>query len=157
MLSSFPTPKSYNLGGLLTFQFVQAEGISVFPGIFSSKILLPVSLNSGFEWLNGYSTVETLGFTEVERFEGDGKYYEQTISGFLPGDRTELVDLMQQMDDQYFTLLIKGTNQVTRLVGGFGNPLLFSSSFNSGLVRTDAKGYTFKFYSESLFRAPTYL
>lgn len=157
MISNFPTPKNYNLGGLSTFQFAPAEAFSVFSGVFNGRILFPLVLNTGFDWFKGYSTAYTLGFTETLKTSEHGKYYEQTITGFVPGDRAELIDLMETMDDRYFVLQVKDANGASRLVGGFGCPMLFSSNYDSGLARSDGKGYQFQFFCQSTFRAPMYL
>lgn len=157
MISNFPTPKSYNLAGLLGFKFAPAEAFTVFSGIFDGKILLEIPLVAGFSWLNGYATAYTLGFTEIPKTNVHGTYYEQTVSGFLPGDKAELIALMQEMENQYFVLQVKNPKGINRLIGGYGTPMRFSASFDSGLTRSDGKGYQFQFYAESLNPAPVYL
>lgn len=156
MLTNFPTPKTYNLSGLRSFKFIDETAVHAWPGIFNSQIILPITLKTGFEWLNGYSTPFTLLFTEELKETEHGKYYEQQIVGFAPGDRLDLIDLMEQMDNRQFILQVKDTRNQTRLIGSHGFPLTFSSSYNSGLGRDDAKGYNFKFIGVSIFRAPVY-
>lgn len=157
MINNFPTSKAYNQAGLLDFLFAHHSSIAAFSGIFNGKVLLPLSFIPNMDWLKGYSTVNTLNFVETEKSSEQGKYYEQTISGFVPADRAELIALMEEMDDQNFVLLIKDSNQQNRLVGGFGSAMLFSAVFDSGTTKSDSKGFQFKFYTESTFRAPVYL
>lgn len=157
MINDFPVSKSFNLGGLQSFQFVEYRNVDLFTGIFDSKILAPLSLKIGASWFKGYSTLYTLKFSEVSETGAQGKFYKQTISGFIPGDREALIRLMEAMDDNYFVLQVKDSSKQTRLVGGYGYPLLFSSKYDSGSNRSDGKGYEFTFYSESSFRAPVYL
>ena len=157
MLTNFPKSNSYNLGGLRSFQFVHRSAISAWPGIFNGKVLTPISLKEGFEWLTGYATPETLSFSENSKDEQNGPYYEKEITGFVPGNKDELIDLMNKMDGHEFVLIVKDPNNQTRLVGSHGFPLLFSSLYNSGAGRPDARGFNFKFTGVSIFRAPVYL
>lgn len=157
MLTNFPIPKTYNQSGLRSFEFIHRSAVNVWPGIFNSQIMLPIALNSGFLWLKGYSTPQTLAFTEESKETKDGDYYEQQLIGFAPGDRLDLIDLMEQMDNNDFIIQIKDTRNQTRLLGSHGYPLKFSSSYNSGAGRDEAKGYNFKFTGVSIFRAPVYL
>lgn len=157
MLTNFPTPKTYNQGGLRSFKFLHRNAVNVWPGIFNSKILLPIVLNEGFVWLNGYATPLTLAYAEDSKDNENGNYYEQQIVGFAPGDKLELINLMEQMANNNFIVLIKDTNNQTRLVGSHGYPLTFSAVYNSGAGREEAKGYNFKFSGVSIFRAPVYL
>lgn len=157
MIADFPILKSYNTAGLLLFQFIHVNAVSAYPGVFDSKIIAPLSLKAGFNWYKGYSTPQTLHFDEVQENSVHGKFYKQTISGFAPGDKEALIQLMEGMDNNYFIVQVRDTAKQNRLVGGYSYPMLFSSTYNSGSARADSKGYEFSFYSESPFRAPIYL
>lgn len=157
MLTNFPTPKGYNLAGLVSFQFIHFSAIDSFAGIFDGKILTPPTLKVGETWFNGYGTIYSLNYNEKGNNNDNGKYYDQTISGFIPGDKQDLINLMDVMEADYFVLLIKDSNHQTRMVGGYGCPMVFNATFDSGSARSDSKGYTFTFSGQSTFRAPVYL
>lgn len=156
MLTNFPTPKTYNLAGLRTFKFIPRAAVNAWPGIFNSQILSSIGIISGFAWLNGYATPNTLLFTEEVKESENGKYYEQQIIGFAPGDKLDLIDLMDLMDAQEFIVQVKDSKNQNRLIGSHGFPLTFSSSYSSGSGIEEAKGYNFKFSGVSIFRAPVY-
>lgn len=118
---------------------------------------MPLTLKPGAAWLAGYATAYTLSFKEVFADTEQGRAYTQTIEGFFPGESPEITDLMDLMDGNYFVVQIQDPQKRSRLVGGHGHPLLFSSSFDSGLNRSDAKGYQFSFTAQSEFKAPYYL
>lgn len=157
MLTNFPKSKTYNLGGLVGFKFVHCSAVDSWPGIFNSKVSQALLLKPGFEWLTGYSTPETLNFDEPSKETQNGPYYEKIVSGFVPGDKEELLALMEQMDGRMFILIIKDTNGQDRLIGSHGDFLTFYSTYNSGSTRQDQKGYNFKFTGSAIFRAPVYL
>jgi len=157
MITNFPLLKTYNLAGLLSFQFAQVDSIVSYSGVFNGKVLFPLTFKIGSDWLKGYSTPSTLNFNESFKSNEHGSYYEQTISGFVPADKADLISLIEEMDNQYFVSLVKDSAGQQRLVGAFGSPMLFSANFDSGLSKSDSKGFQFKFYTESINRAPVYL
>lgn len=157
MFEKFPINKSYNLAGLLGFKFQHRNSVAVYPGVFDNKVLTPLEFFPNLSWLDGYATKATLTFREESMDGPNGKYYQQEITGFAPGDRHELISLMEKMDSHEFLLQIKDSAGQNRLVGSHGYPLLFSSVYNSGATIDQAKGYNFKFAGTSIFRAPVYL
>jgi hypothetical protein len=157
MISDFPAKKDYNPGGYLSFQFAPAQLVASFPMIANSKTVVPVAFLAGYDWFNGYATTETLVFNEEPAFDEGGTYYNITVTGFAPGDKPELVDLIGLMADNRFILQVKDTAKINRLVGTPKSPLDFSATFGSGGARADQKGFTFNFTGQALYRAPVYV
>lgn len=154
MMVSFPKKRSYNPGGLVGFDFVHYGDIANFPSIVTGEIGSVPQLHPGKQWATGYATPGTLQFTEESELSAQGRAYRQSVTGFIPNDYGELIALMELMDNQHFCLLIMDANQRRRLVGGYGYPLLFSASGDTGSNRSDSKGFNFQFVSRTPFRAP---
>jgi len=124
--------------------------------ISNGSALVPVSLVNSAVWLKGYATRETLSFDEETQVNEHGTYYTPVISGLAPGEAAPLIDIIENMPLQRFLVIIKDPLGRQRLVGSPMMPLNFSAKFGSGSARPDAKGFNFKFYGESLNRAPVY-
>jgi hypothetical protein len=131
--------------------------VQSYPMISNARALVPVGTWSDIPWFQGYATRETLVYEEEPQNTGNGEYYIQTITGFAPGDRPELIDLMESMPYTKYLTLIKDPLAKLRLVGTPIMPLTFSAKFSTGGLRSDQKGFFFKFTGESLKRAPAYL
>lgn len=156
MILNFPKKKSYNPGGLRGFLFVPISYIAAYPPIKDGKISTELSLLPGREWLRGYSTPYTLEFTEKPQSSPNGVYYDQVLAGFTPGDSADMLDVIQSMEDQRFALLVQDARGQNRLIGAYGYPLTFLADFATGSNRADAKGFSFSFSGQAVFRAPVY-
>jgi len=158
MLTDFPTKKDYNPGGYKSFSFTPTQAVTSYPIIAQARALVAMVFAAGNDWLQGYATTETLSYSEEAVFDesGAGVYYSLTVAGFVPGDKPELIDLMAQMDKQRFIVSIDDTAGIQRLVGSPSMPLDFSAAFGSGAIRTDQKGFNFKFTGASTYRSPVY-
>jgi len=154
MYNNFPNKKAYNPGGYREFLFLPDYSIETFPMILNGSAQVPVGLAPGATWFAGYSTPETLSFTEESKTDANGTWYQQVISGFAPGDKPELVALMENLEKGRFLVMLRDSQGIRRLVGTPYSPLELQSNFNSGDKRSDLKGFAFKFTGQSLFRAP---
>lgn len=156
MISNFPTKKLVNLGGLKGFKFIPSNLVTSMPTINSGVIGSALTLSLGQSWLNGYSTPETLDFDEEGKDSDNGVFYTQKLSGFTPGDSSEISSLMSEMNGLPFIIQFTNPKNEIKLIGTHGYPLIFTSKFASGSSRADSKGYQFEFAGESLFSAPAY-
>lgn len=156
MITNFPKHKGYNPAGLRTFKFVHVSHIARFPAIKNGQTQGVIQLLQGQDWLTGYSTPYTLNYTEKAKPSPNGPFYEQSLSGVAPGDKPDLLDLMQSMEGHEFVLIAEDARGQLRLIGGYGYPLVFMSDFSSGSDRSEAKGFEFGFSGNSEFRAPIY-
>ena len=157
MFTPFPSKRAYNPGGLASFQFAHHASVGAFPFVDGGKAINPVVLLAGHDWLVGYSTMYTLRFAEQAETSAHGVRYLQRITGFMPNDHADVIETMQTMENQYFVVVAMDANRRKRLVGGYGYPLLFTSSFDSGADRADGKGFTFEFTGYAPTRAPEYV
>src|ERR1700754_3213781 len=131
MISNFPAKKAYNPGGYKSFQFIPYYQVSGFPAITAMKNLSQVIFYETYDWLNGYATAETLSYDEEYTPDENGGFYDLTITGFIPGDQVDLIDIMDTMPFNRFIVMILDTKGVTRLVGSTSTPLDFTANFNS--------------------------
>jgi hypothetical protein len=156
MINNFPAKNGYNPGGYKSFLFIPFQDISSQQVSVHSKITLALGLHPGKVWLNGYSTAETLNFKEECIPTVNGPTYLQVISGFVPGERPELIDLMAELEGMQLLVQLLDTRGQKRIVGCYGFPLTFNSTYDSGSNRPDAKGFTYKMTVTSRHRAPVY-
>lgn len=156
MITNFPLKSSYNPGGFRKFQFVPSYLVLNYPDIQSGQITQPINLLSGAAWLLGYSTPGTLVFEEEGTDTDNGKVFKQVISGFVPGDKLILMDLMNNMEGLPFVVQLTDASGHIRILGTHGHRLVFSAKYGSGGERSETKGYQFKFSGEAKYRAPVY-
>lgn len=156
MITNFPPKNLVNNGGYKSFKFLPIESLDTYPVIINGSCQTAITTKNSAVWLTGYRTPETLGFTEELNTTLNGNTYLQKIVGFVPGNKPELINLMQMMDDRRFIVLIEDFYGVNRLVGDPNNPLRFRSDFSGETNRNGKKGFSYSFQSESLFRAPAY-
>lgn len=157
MISNFPAKKIYNLGGYVSFTFTPFQYIdSLLPTNMAGRKRVAAIFKSGYSWLNGYATAQTLAFTEEPGVDAQGTLYNLTVAGFVPGDKPDLAAMLEEMASQRFVLVLKDPAGILRMVGAPTRPLDFAASFDSGAGRADQKGYTMKFTGLSGVRAPEY-
>jgi hypothetical protein len=157
MITNFPSKKIYNPGGYTGFQFIPYYNVLTYPMISAGSAVVPVGLITGASWLTGYATPGTLSLTEEAAVDANGVIYNITIGGVIPGDKPELADLLQRMENNVpFLAIMRDSLKKLRLVGSPAVPLVFSSAFASGALKSDFKGFTFKFTGQCLYRAPQY-
>lgn len=156
MITNFPLKSFYIPGGVRSFQFIPAYQVITYPEIKSGQISQPLEFLTGKVWLNGYSTAGQLIFTEESESTVNGPTFNQEITGFYPGDKLPVLDLMNEMHRHPFMVKVTDASGQTRLVGSPGNPLEFTAKYSSGLERADAKGYQFKFAVTTSESAPAY-
>lgn len=156
MITGFPSKKIYNTGGYSSFEFLPYNLVYTYPMITQGVTYIPVGLYEGHPWLKGYATAGSLVFTEEQVVDENGQPWNQTINGFVPGDKAELVFLMANMARTRYLVLLRDSSGQMRLVGTPKRPLKFTSSYGSGGERSEQKGYHFKFTAQSLFPAPAY-
>lgn len=156
MIGNFPNKPLYNPGGYRSFQFIHLNEVSSYPLVQNGRSILPVGLKLFAMWLNGYSTYETIQFTEEPETIEHGTFYKPTVAGFMPGDSPEHVFLMQSMEQQPFLMLLTDARGFKRLIGTPANPLIFTAKFDGSLTRSGSKGYTFQFSANTFEIAPFY-
>lgn len=144
-----------NIGGMASFTFIPFYLVITLPPIQGKIINSPVVLAPGQSMLNGYSTLEELDFKETQKEEDNGPFYQWDISGFMPGDSPDLIDLMENMEMTRNLVIVKDNLNQKRLVG-YDAPLTFRATFQSGTKPGEARGYKYSFSGVSSKRAPVY-
>ncbi|WP_182956286.1 hypothetical protein [Pedobacter gandavensis] len=144
-----------NVGGNSSFTFIPVYLVVSLPPIQGKLITSPVVLSPGQNMLNGYSTLEELDFKETQKDEDDGPFYQIDISGFMPGDSPDLIDLMENMEMVRHLVIVKDNLNQKRLVG-YNAPLSFRATFQSGSKPGEARGYKYSFSGLSAKRSPVY-
>lgn len=157
MITNFAPTTSHNLGGYRAFKFVLLSQIATFPMIFGGKTVAGITLKPNQVPYIGYATYETLLFSETAEENKQGIFYTQKLSGYLPGDSEAQVNLMEEMQRNYFIVIATDANGFMRLIGSPANPLSFKADFDSSATRSGARGYSFEFSALSPFRAPHYI
>lgn len=154
MVSNFPNKKAYNPGGYTKFYFLPSYHVDTFPMIVNGRAQVPVGLKVGAMWYEGYATPGTLSYSEEAREDPNGKYYLPVLTGFVPGDKPALINLLQNMEKLTFIVMLRDSAGKFKLIGSPGCPLELSANFGSGEKRADSKGFSFKFTGQAFYRAP---
>lgn len=124
--------------------------------ISKGSALLPIGLAPGAFWLSGYATHQTLQFTEDPERIDAGTYYKPTLTGFVPANSSDLIDLMESMEQERFLVALTDAKGQKTLLGTPGSPMIFTSKFDGSATRAGSKGYTFEFAGTTYNRAPVY-
>jgi hypothetical protein len=155
MITDFPAAPLANMPGVQGFTYVPYRYVQQLPRIIRSMAVQPILFFNGFRLYNGFSTPGELDFTETCVTSANGPTYEWQITGFVPGDDDELVNLFEEMESCRHLVCVKDKRGVQRLVG-IGAPLVFTAKFNDGKKVGDARGYSFTFANTGKNRAPVY-
>lgn len=157
MITDFPSQPLTNIAGYTGFQFAPHYTVLTIPQAVNKLINAPVQFQPGHTFLNGYATVESLEFKEESKKTNQGTVYEQSVSGFIPGDTDELADLMEFMEasSMRYLLSLAPLTGKKRLIG-VQVPLEFSAELVPGKAVGERKGYSFQFFASSTNRAPFY-
>lgn len=155
MITGFPTNPSSNVGGLAAFRFAAFYSFAGLPAVSAGSVVAPAQFYSGFGWLPGYATADTLQFSETPKQDDNGTGYAWKISGFIPGDEAALSLLMEQMEQVRHLVLVTDRQGITRMVG-LRAPLDFSAVYSPGSDANSTRGYSITFSGSSPKRAPVY-
>ncbi|MBC8053762.1 MAG: hypothetical protein H7Y13_11925 [Sphingobacteriaceae bacterium] len=154
MISNFPSRPIRNRGGYITFQFIPSIYIAQFPQINSHTISAAgIVLLAGTAWYQGYSTPETLLFSDEPEKTTHGTHFNLKVNAFTPGDKPELTSLLYEMEDLQFLVKLTDPRGKLKLIGSPTFPLQLKSVFNSGDQRSSSKGYNLQFTTQALHRA----
>lgn len=156
MIQSFPVPKNCNLPGIKSFQFIPMYYVNSIPKPINGIISQSITIASGYELLDGYTTQGTGQLKESGSRLEPGVAYDSVFNGFVPGDDEELMILMSDMAEVDLLLIIEGMDGRKRLCGSKTNAMRFQAEYGSGGELGDTKGYSYKFSAQNIFRWPFY-
>ena len=139
-----------------SFVYIPFHLVLQMPAVINKKVTQPIQCLAGSAFLKGYSTLEELEFNETQKDDDpNDPYYQWEIIGFMPGDSSTLIELMEDMEHVRHLVIVNDNLNQKRLVG-YDAPLNFKSIFQSGNKPGQARGYKYTFSGLSPKRAPVY-
>jgi len=105
-----------NMGSLAKIQICLTELITSIPDPVHGVISLPVVFAAGKKWYDIYSTFETLSFSQKSVTTNQGKHYELTVEGFIPGHCSYLEYYFSELEQKKIVIKALDTNGHTFLV-----------------------------------------
>ena len=155
IMNHFPQPPLDSIGGLDKFYFVPVEGVVSIPLVINHNIATPLSFGTGYTWLIGYGSFDTLEFSERSKLTNQGRHIEATLKGFVP-ESPEMLKQLEQMDGRRFILRITDNDNMVRICGTLTESLAFTTDFETQTV-SGVKGYHFQVSGFLRKRSPIYL
>lgn len=146
-----------NLGGINAFKFCFAEEVSEVPPVLNGAVRTAVVLNTGCRWYDGYCTEFTMEFKDDQQNSDHGTYHVKEFNGFIPKDRSELVDLFNTISNRKFILHLTYNNGCHKLIGNVNEPLYMVAPQQSGKGMGDKQGHNITFKGEGIFKSPFYI
>lgn len=128
-----------NFPGISSFQFVDVTDVETVSEPDGMEVT--VTLKSGKDWLDGYSS-ERFTYTENVEDDDNGDLYSVSLSGFFPGDDEELLAYFIALKKKRYLLKVKDNNNYVRLMGSVDIPARFTVV---RIVDTQELGYRFRF------------
>jgi hypothetical protein len=150
-----PTPNTFagdNLGGLLRLRLVKSRDVLSFP----DSALASVVLKSGIVWAEIRFSSQTAAHKEVFAEERQGVFYKQEINFFVPQDRPEVKDFLQQY--ARFGLLVEAhSDRHRKIVGTPSQPLrLVQADYSTREKASGKVGHEFSIKGDTLDKALYY-
>lgn len=150
-MQGFSRLSESNLGGCKSFKFAPESYISSI-GIATNLNITTITFESGYDWLTGYATFESLKFEEKQKNSRNGVQYDIIISGFIPKDNsTDLVNL-NEMKSKKFIVVVEDNNNNERIA--YWCKFTFDRATQSKVDQRN--GYSFSFYTSMNNPAPFY-
>lgn len=153
-MNDFPEYPTDSMGGIALFNFIEVENVTEIAKPINHRIITAVVFKTSSSWLNGYSSINALQYSEPSKQSGDGISYEAELKGFVP-DSPEMLQLLVKMEGRRFVLHITDNDGMEKIVGNIEQPLTFYCDFETQTV-SGVKGYTYKFKGLLEYRAPIY-
>ena len=116
----------------------------------SSKNHRVVVFNSEFNWKDIYFTVGSQKITEPKTHNDAGDLFTQKLSFNFPGDSSDYLDDLAELDQLPVIVRFEYNNGVVKLIGSLNIPGYFQSSAKSDATST---GDTFQFVCNAITRA----
>lgn len=151
-----PFSKGLNfVGGFCQWWFTPWQNITVWPGVDPLTQFLDSepTLANGATWFGPIKVPNNkLGFTEEQKLDKAGIYYNQNVSGFYPGDSgTSRINLENLPYNQFAVVGKMRAGGLFLLLGNEEYGLTFNHKLNSDIGAGTA-GSNFSFGYESVFK-----
>lgn len=149
---------SIEVGGLCYFYFTPVESVLQWPVInpLSGTITDDLVLKAGKSWLRCEVIEKDRSFSENQKSEDPGDFFEMNITGFLPNDTPVNTYTTNLMKNRRFAIVTKERNGIMRLIGNSHSGATFIQSYSSSDAN-GARGRSLSFQWQSPDSAPLYL
>lgn len=149
-------PIGNNLGGVITFNFIDVKNVLSIPTPVNSMIIQPVVLQPGEHWYVGYGTLGTIGYSEPSEFTNAGTLYKRMFVAFAAQDSAINSILFNEMRNGQFLIDYKDSNGLRKLIGSIEEPLFFSANLNTKTNMPELAGHAVGFYGDGTHKAYVY-
>ena len=103
-------PSGNYMGSLSKIQVCPVELIYSIPEPLNGVISSAVTFQSGKRWYDVYSAFESLSISQKSVSSAQGKHYEISVDGFVPGHCAVLDELFNQLENSKLVLKITDMN-----------------------------------------------
>jgi hypothetical protein len=142
-------PSGYNIGGLAKIQVCPVELVSSIPDPVAGVISSPVSFATGGRWFDIYNTFESIWFKQPSMLTNQGKHYEISVEGFIPGQTAELDFLFNQIEQKRHIIKAWDLNGHRLLICSIKSGSFFGAAlkvdYDSQSLVSGRKGYRLLF------------
>lgn len=140
-----------NYGGVDRFWFIHEDDIS---HLDANGLIIP---KEGAFWNLGKCTKYSLDFKNPGNTKRGGTIYSPRLTGTVKMYRPELEDILEEMRDERFGLIIKDKNGYLVQVGRPNELLTFSADQQTGGLPSDNNAYDIEFRGETKVKPIPYL
>lgn len=142
-----------NIYGAAKLYFVPAHLVIAIPKPDApGKINNAITLSASQKWYYWICTMQTIGAGYKKQKSRSGSTYMHQVTGFIAGDNSDFIAMMQEMEDMRFIALRKDNNGFYKLLGSIESPLEFTYEYMA--PATGRKGFQFSMSREC--RTPEY-
>lgn len=156
MLTGISSYCEVNQGGLREIAYAPLHWLSSTDTLISDAgvWLKPISFSTG-DWLTLPILPRDDSWQEVRREDDQGVYYDQSISGIIPGLRAAASAEIEQMEHMRFLVKLTDRNARTWLIGSLEQGLAFEADAAVGQVQ-GLNSYSIRFSGLQAWRAAGY-
>ncbi len=147
---------SENISGLLTLYFVPVSHVATVPVPWQCEVSTAITLQPGKRLFSLAFTRETSGFKSDKETTAAGAVYKTAITGVTPMLKLETTQILTEMSEDLFILIVKDANGKRRLVGNLDEGMRMDYSEDSKQRHGDRAEYTIKFYRDLTEPVPFY-
>jgi hypothetical protein len=145
-----------NLGGVFIFKFIPVIHVQSIAQPIDNRILTPVVLKQGFNWLDFYATEGTMQLKEDLQPSDHGDFYKLKLTASVPKIRTEIDHTFSLMRNVKFLIDVVDNNGQRKLLGTLEEPLSFTFQSDTGDSMPKKNNYSVEFFAELTDNSPTY-
>jgi len=144
------------MGGNSGFEFSPVQLVSSIPQAIDGLVSTAIPMVGSAVFFDGYSTPNTLSYTEASEQTRAGMLYKISVKGFYPKASAAMISLFAEMVRQKFILLVTEISGEKLIFGNKNEPLSFNFSKSSKNAPGERSGYDFEFSGTLTTAAPYY-